>query len=79
MRWKDATLYYGISTKILLELLGRGYIRGIECGERQLIDCETADAYFASLPNMFTSINGMEQALEEAKQEVRRIRPGAKI
>jgi excisionase family DNA binding protein len=53
MRPREAARYYGLGKKALYELLWSGQIRGVECGKKALVDRESADAFFAALPNAF--------------------------
>ena len=47
----EAVTRYGIGRRKLYELLGDGSLKGWKPGAKTLIDVETADDFFASLPS----------------------------
>lgn len=47
----EALMRYGIGRTKLYELLGDGSLKGRKLGAKTLIDVETADDFFASLPS----------------------------
>jgi excisionase family DNA binding protein len=49
---KDAVLRFGTSKSTLYLMIQRGHIRAVKRGGRTLIDVESADKYFDSLPEL---------------------------